>query len=49
MRTGSVSRPCSSSHELNGEIVGPKTRITSMRAFMVKAKSPKVSWKRTPW
>ena len=43
MRTGKVSIPCSSIHALKGEIVGPNTRRISMRAFMVKPKSPKVS------
>jgi hypothetical protein len=31
------------SHALNGAIAGPKTRSTSMRAFIVKPKSPNVS------
>jgi len=43
MRTGSVSSPCSRSQALNGEMAGPKTRRISMRAFIVKPKSPKVS------
>lgn len=34
---------------LNGERTGPKVRKPSMRHFMVKPKSPKVSKKRTPW
>ena len=40
--------PCTSIHALNGEIAGPKVRSVSMRTRMVKAKSPKVSKKRTP-
>ncbi len=31
-----------------GESEGPKVRMISMRAFIVKPKSPKVSWKITP-
>ena len=49
MRTASVSTPCSSSQALIGASVGPKVRMISMRAFMVKPKSPNVSWKITPW
>ena len=49
MRTGSDSRPCSSSQAFIGDRDGPKVRMISMRAFMVKPKSPKVSWKMTPW
>ena len=41
--------PCSSSNADIGDSVGPSVRIVSIRAFMVKPKSPKVSWNRTPW
>ena len=40
--------PCSSSKALNGDSAAPSVRIVSMRAFIVKPKSPKVSWKITP-
>ena len=33
----------------SGDSVGPSVRIVSIRAFIVKPKSPNVSWKMTPW
>ena len=33
---------------MNGLSTGPRSRIVSTRAFMMKAKFPKVSWKRMP-
>ena len=35
--------PCSSRNAESGESVGPSVRIVSIRAFIVKPKSPKVS------
>jgi hypothetical protein len=35
--------PCSSIHADIGASVGPSVRAVSMRAFIVKPKSPKVS------
>ena len=48
MRRCSVSIPCSSRNADIGDSVGPSVRIVSMRAFIVKPKSPNVSKKRTP-
>jgi hypothetical protein len=43
IRTGSVSMPCSSRNADSGARVGPSVRAVSIRARIVKPKSPKVS------
>ncbi len=48
MRRLSVSRPCRNMNALKGLITGPRSRIVSTRAFMMKAKLPIVSAKRMP-
>jgi hypothetical protein len=41
--------PCINCQAEKGDSAGPKVRRVSMRAFMVKPKSPKVSKNLTPW
>lgn len=48
MRSGSVSTPMMVKKAFIGASVGPKSRSATARAFIVKAKSPKVSKKSSP-